>query len=108
MKKKNLPLLENIEITGIAAEGKALTRIDDMVLFVPYCVPGDIVDIQVTRKKHSFMEGRVERLVKPSPLRCQPVCPHYGECGGCKWQILTYDEKLRYKQQQNVYNITSI
>ena len=72
MKKKKLPLLENIEITGIAAEGKALTRVDDMVLFVPYCVPGDIVDIQVTRKKHSFMEGRVERIVKPSPVRYEP------------------------------------
>ena len=98
-KKKNLPLLQNIEITGIAAEGKALTRVDDMVLFVPYCVPGDIVDIQVTRKKHSFMEGRVERIVKPSPVRCEPVCKHYGECGGCKWQILPYEEQLRHKQQ---------
>lgn len=107
-KKKNLPLLENIEITGIAAEGKALTRVDDMVLFVPYCVPGDIVDIQVTRKKHSFMEGRVERIVKPSPVRCEPVCKHYGECGGCKWQILPYEEQLRHKQQQIVDNLTRI
>ena len=108
MKKKKLPLLENIEITGIAAEGKALTRVDDMVLFVPYCVPGDIVDIQVTRKKHSFMEGRVERIVKPSPVRCEPVCKHYGECGGCKWQILPYEEQLRHKQQQIVDNLTRI
>ena len=107
-KKKNLPLLENIEITGIAAEGKALARVDDMVLFVPYCVPGDIVDIQVTRKKHSFMEGRVERIVKPSPVRCEPVCKHYGECGGCKWQILPYEEQLRHKQQQIVDNLTRI
>ena len=107
-KKKNLPLLENIEITGVAAEGKALTRVDDMVLFVPYCVPGDIVDIQVTRKKHSFMEGRVERVVKPSPVRCEPVCKHYGECGGCKWQILPYEEQLRYKQQQIIDNLTRI
>ena len=108
MKKKNLPLLQNIEITGIAAEGKALTRVDDMVLFVPYCVPGDIVDIQVTRKKHSFMEGRVERVVKPSPVRCEPVCKHYGECGGCKWQILPYEEQLRHKQQQIIDNLTRI
>ena len=107
-KKKNLPLLQNIEITGIAAEGKALTRVDDMVLFVPYCVPGDIVDIQVTRKKHSFMEGRVERIVKPSPVRCEPVCKHYGECGGCKWQILPYEEQLRHKQQQIIDNLTRI
>ena len=108
MKKKKLPLLENIEITGIAAEGKALTRVDDMVLFVPYCVPGDIVDIQVTRKKHSFMEGRVERIVTPSPTRCEPRCKHYGECGGCKWQILPYEEQLRHKQQQIVDNLTRI
>ena len=108
MKKKKLPLLQNIEITGIAAEGKALTRVDDMVLFVPYCVPGDIVDIQVTRKKHSFMEGRVERIVTPSPTRCEPRCKHYGECGGCKWQILPYEEQLRHKQQQILDNLTRI
>ena len=106
--KKKLPLLENIEITGVAAEGKALTRVDDMVLFVPYCVPGDIVDIQVTRKKHSFMEGRVERIVKPSDKRCEARCKHYGECGGCKWQILPYEEQLRYKQQQVTDNLTRI
>lgn len=108
MKKKNLPLYENIEITGIAAEGKALTRINDMVVFVPYCVPGDVVDLQVTKKKHSFMEARVERLVKPSEHRCEPVCKHYGECGGCKWQILPYEEQLRYKQQQIIDNLTRI
>lgn len=108
MKKKNLPLLENIEITGIAAEGKALTRVNDMVVFVPYCVPGDIVDLQVTRKKHSFMEARVERIVKPSEERCEAVCTHYGVCGGCKWQILPYEAQLRYKQQQVVDNLTRI
>ena len=108
MKKKNLPLYENIEITGIAAEGKALTRINDMVVFVPYCVPGDVVDLQVTKKKHSFMEARVERLVKPSAHRCEPVCKHYGECGGCKWQILPYEDQLHYKQQQIIDNLTRI
>lgn len=108
MKKKNLPHYEDIEITGIAAEGKALTRIDEMVVFVPYCVPGDIVDLQVTRKKHSFMEARVERIKKPSDKRCEPICPHYGTCGGCKWQILPYEEQLKYKQQQIVDNLTRI
>ena len=108
MKKKNLPLYENIEITGIAAEGKALTRINDMVVFVPYCVPGDVVDLQITKRKHSFMEARVERIVKPSEQRCEPVCKHYGECGGCKWQILPYDQQLRYKQQQIIDNLTRI
>jgi len=108
MKKKNLPLLEHIEITGIAAEGKALARVDDIVVFVPYCVPGDIVDLQVTKKKHSFMEARVARMIQPSPQRCEPVCKHYGTCGGCKWQILPYEEQLRWKQQQVVDNLTRI
>ena len=107
-KKKPLPLLEDIEITGVAAEGKALCRIDDCVVFVPFCVPGDIVDLQVTRKKHSFMEARVEKLNQPSPVRCAPRCKHFGECGGCKWQILPYAEQLRYKQQQVVDNLTRI
>ena len=107
-KKKNLPILEHIEITGVAAEGKALARIDGMVLFVPNCVPGDIVDIQVTKKKHSFMEGRVLRIVHPSAVRCEARCKHFGVCGGCKWQILPYEAQLQYKQQQIVDNLTRI
>lgn len=108
MKKKNLPILEGIEITAVAAEGKALARVDEQVLFVPYCVPGDIVDVQVTKKKHSFMEGCVVRVVKPSDKRCEAVCKHYGTCGGCKWQILPYAEQLRWKQQQVEDNLTRI
>jgi len=108
MKKKNLPILEHITITDVAAEGKALARVDDMVVFVPYCVPGDVVDLQVTRKKHSFMEARVLRLITPSPRRTEAVCPHYGLCGGCKWQILPYQEQLRWKQQQVEDNLTRI
>lgn len=108
MKKKNLPLYEDVTITGVAAEGKALTRIDDLVVFVPYCVPGDVVDLQVTRKKHSFMEARVAAIKKPSEHRCEAVCKHYGTCGGCKWQILPYEDQLKYKQQQIVDNLTRI
>ena len=108
MKKKNLPVFENVEITGVAAEGKALVRINDIVTFVPNCVPGDIVDLQVTKKKHSFMEARVLRLVRPSAMRCEAVCPHFGVCGGCKWQILPYAEQLKYKQQQVIDNLTRI
>lgn len=108
MKKKNLPIFENIEITGVAAEGKALVRINDIVTFVPNCVPGDIVDLQITKKKHSFMEAKVLRLVQPSPVRCEARCPHFGVCGGCKWQILPYEEQLKYKQQQIVDNLTRI
>ena len=107
-KKKNLPLIENVEITGVAAEGKALVRINDIVTFVPNCVPGDIVDLQITKKKHSFMEARVERVVRPSAVRCEARCKHFGVCGGCKWQILPYEEQIKYKQQQIVDNLTRI
>ena len=108
MKKKNLPVYEHIEITGVAAEGKALVRINDIVTFVPNCVPGDIVDLQITKKKHSFMEAKVLRLVQPSGSRCEAKCKHFGVCGGCKWQILPYAEQLKYKQQQIVDNLTRI
>ena len=101
-------IFTNILITGVAAEGKALTRINDVVTFVPNCVPGDIVDILVTKKKHSFMEGRVQRIVQPSEVRCPARCKHFGVCGGCKWQILPYSEQLKYKQQQVVDNLTRI
>lgn len=107
-KKKELPLYESVEITDVAAEGKAMARIDDCVVFVPYCVPGDVVDIQITKKKHNYMEGRVERYVRYSEERCEAVCKHYGECGGCKWQILPYEAQLRYKQKQIVDNLTRI
>ena len=108
MKKKNLPIIENVEITGVAAEGKALVRINDIVCFVPNCVPGDIVDLQITKKKHSFMEAKVLRVVNPSEVRCEARCKHFGVCGGCKWQILPYAEQLKYKQQQIVDNLTRI
>ena len=107
-KKKNLPVFENIEITGVAAEGKALVRINDIVTFVPNCVPGDIVDLQITKKKHSFMEAKVLRIVEPSKVRCEAKCKHFGVCGGCKWQILPYAEQLKYKQQQIIDNLTRI
>lgn len=108
MSRRNLPIYRDILIEGIAAEGKAITRIEDIVVFVPYCVPGDVVDLQVTKKKHSFMEARVIEYKSYAPQRCNPVCKHYGTCGGCKWQILPYSEQLRYKQQQVVDNLTRI
>ena len=115
-KKKNLPILENVTITGVAAEGKALAKVQGderqgttgMVVFVSNCVPGDVVDLQVTKKKHSFMEAKVLRIVKPSDVRCKAQCRHFGVCGGCKWQILPYAEQLKYKQQQIVDNLTRI
>jgi len=107
-KKKPLPLLENITITDYAAEGKALARVDDMVVFVPWAVPGDVCDLQVRRKKHSFMEAEIVCLHTPSPLRTQPFCQHFGVCGGCKWQQLPYEEQLKMKQQQVYDQLTRI
>ena len=107
-KKKPLPLLKDIEITGYAAEGKALARVDDIVVFVPYAVPGDVCDLQVRRKKHSFMEAEIVSISKPSPLRTEPFCQHFGTCGGCKWQQLPYEEQLKMKQQQVHDQLTRI
>ena len=99
-KKKPLPIFENITITDVAAEGKALARVNDMVVFVPWAVPGDVVNLQVTRKKHSFCEARIIDFVEKSPLRIEPRCPHFGICGGCKWQNLPYAEQIKAKQKQ--------
>jgi len=107
-KKKPLPLLENITITDFAAEGKCVARVEDMVVFVPWAVPGDVCDLQVRRKKHSFMEAEIARLITPSPLRIQPFCQHFGVCGGCKWQHVPYEEQLRMKQQQVYDQLTRI
>ena len=99
-KKKDLPLLEGVEITAVAAEGNALTRVDEMVVFVPYGAPGDIADVKIDRRKRSYAEGHIERIIKPSPLRVEPRCEHFGVCGGCRWQHLPYSYQLRCKQQQ--------
>ena len=99
-KKKVLPLLEGVTITDVAAEGKALARVDDMVIFVPFAVPGDVVDLQVKKKKHSYCEAEVVRFIEYSKVRVTPFCQHFGVCGGCKWQNLPYEEQLKAKQQQ--------
>ncbi|MCQ2257185.1 MAG: 23S rRNA (uracil(1939)-C(5))-methyltransferase RlmD [Bacteroidaceae bacterium] len=107
-KKKQLPLLENITITAVAAEGKSLARVDDKVVFVPYVVPGDIVDLQVKKKKNSYMEAVAVKFHEYSELRATPFCKHYGVCGGCKWQCLKYEEQLKAKQQQVFDNLSRI
>ena len=99
-KKKPLPILENVEITDIAAEGKSLARVGEMVVFVPFCVPGDVVDLQVRRKKHHYCEAEVIRFHKYSNVRATPMCEHFGICGGCKWQNLPYEEQIKAKQKQ--------
>lgn len=108
-KRKELPELHNVEISGVAAEGKALARTklresdeSPIVVFVPYAAPGDIVDLKVDKKKHSFAEAHITRIVTPSPLRREPACESFGTCGGCKWQHLPYEEQLKHKRQQVV------
>ena len=99
-KKKPLPLLEGVTIEAVAAEGKCLFHWDDLVVFVPFCVPGDVCDVQIRRKKHSFAEGEVVRFLQYSNVRVKPFCQHFGVCGGCKWQNLPYPEQVKFKQQQ--------
>ena len=107
-KKKPFPILENITITDVAAEGKALTRVGDMVVFVPFAVPGDVVDLQIKKKKHSYCEAEVVRFIKYSNVRAIPQCEHFGICGGCKWQNLPYEEQLKAKQKQVFDQLTRI
>ena len=106
--KKPLPLLEGIRIEAVAAEGKCLFHWNDLVVFVPFCVPGDVCDIQIRRKKHSFAEGEVVRFIEYSNVRAIPFCEHFGVCGGCKWQNLPYEEQLKFKQQQVFDQLTRI
>lgn len=99
-RKQNYPLIEGLEITTLAAEGKAMGRWQDQVVFVPMTVPGDLVDVQIRNRRRRFMEGTVVRYVHRSPLRVEPFCAHFGVCGGCKWQNLPYAEQLRFKTEQ--------
>ncbi|MDA3892502.1 MAG: 23S rRNA (uracil(1939)-C(5))-methyltransferase RlmD [Salinivirgaceae bacterium] len=106
--RKKKPFFENIEITGVAAEGKALAKIDDKVIFVPFVVPGDVVDLQVVKKRKNYMEARAVKFHKYSEIRAEAFCKHFGVCGGCKWQILPYPLQLQYKQQEVIDALTRI
>ncbi len=107
-KKGNYPLIEGLEITAPAAEGKSVGRYNDIVVFVPMTVPGDVVDVQIRVKRRRYMEGYVVNYVKRSSMREEPFCEHFGVCGGCKWQNLPYTEQLRFKQQQVEDQLTRI
>ncbi|MBI9066125.1 MAG: 23S rRNA (uracil(1939)-C(5))-methyltransferase RlmD [Salinivirgaceae bacterium] len=98
--RKQKPFFESVEITGVAAEGKAIAKINDVVIFVPFVVPGDVVDLQVVKKRKNYMEARAVKFHKYSENREEAFCSHFGVCGGCKWQILPYAEQLQFKQQQ--------
>lgn len=99
-KRKDLPILEGVEIIDVAAEGNSLARVNDMVVFIPYGAPGDIADIKLNKKKKSYAEGHITNLIKPSEIRQEPKCEHFGTCGGCRWQHLPYEFQLKCKQQQ--------
>jgi len=107
-KRRPNPLLEKVRIDDIAAEGKALARVDGKVVFVPFAIPGDVVDIQVTKRRKSYMEGFITTYHELSPLRAKPFCQHFGVCGGCKWQNLPYKMQLEFKQKQVVDQLTRI
>ena len=99
-RRKDLPFIEGLHITTLAAEGKAMGRVDNQVVFVPMTVPGDVVDVQVRKHHRRFMEATVVRFIEKSPLRVEPFCEHFGVCGGCKWQSLPYEEQLNQKTKQ--------
>ena len=107
-KRREQPIIENVTITDVAAEGKALVRINDLVVFVPFVVPGDVVDLKILKKKHSYAEAVAVKFHSLSPVRAVPFCEHFGICGGCKWQNLPYEEQLRYKQKQVADCLTRI
>ena len=100
--------MEKVTITDVAAEGKALAKVNDMVVFVPYVVPGDVVDLQVKRKKNKYAEAVAVNFHEYSSQRAVPFCQHYGVCGGCKWQCLSYEDQIKYKQKQVTDNLTRI
>ena len=106
--RKPNPILEGITIETIASEGKCLFHHNDLVVFVPFCVPGDVVDVEIVKKKHRYAEGRVVRFISQSQVRATPFCEHFGICGGCKWQNLPYEEQLKAKQQQVFDQLTRI
>ncbi|MCK4747587.1 MAG: 23S rRNA (uracil(1939)-C(5))-methyltransferase RlmD [Bacteroidales bacterium] len=99
-RRKKLPLLENVEISDIGAKGKAIARVDNFVTFISNGLPGDVVDLQVTRRKKSYQEGRVVKFHRYSEKRSDAFCKHFGTCGGCRWQDLKYAEQLHYKQKE--------
>ncbi|MBR1627531.1 MAG: class I SAM-dependent RNA methyltransferase, partial [Bacteroidales bacterium] len=107
-RKKEKYILSNTEITGFAAEGNAIVKTDNKVIFVPFVVPGDIADLEVFKQKKAYSEARVIEIKSYSDKRIMPKCPHFTYCGGCKWQMLDYKWQLKYKQQQVIDNLTRI
>ncbi|GJQ03602.1 23S rRNA (uracil(1939)-C(5))-methyltransferase RlmD [Capnocytophaga canimorsus] len=107
MKKKNQKLVfENIEVIDAGAKGKSVAKAPDgRVIFLSDAVPGDVVDVQTTKKRNAYYEGFVTKLYKSSERRTEPVCEHFGYCGGCKWQNMSYEHQLFYKQKEVENNL---
>lgn len=103
-----MPLLHDLTVDSIGAEGKAIARYENRVVFIPLVIPGDVVDVQITKQRHSYWEGKLIRLVTPSPDRQLPVCEYFGVCGGCKWQMLPYSGQLKFKARQVTDQLTRI
>jgi len=108
LKKTPLPILHELKIESIGSEGKAIARHENRVVFVPMVIPGDTVDVRIIKKRHSYWEGDLLRIVEPSPARMVPVCEYFGVCGGCKWQMLPYSEQLKFKAKQVIDQLTRI
>ena len=106
--RTEIKTLQNIQVIDIAEEGKGVGKTDDLVIFIDKAVPGDIVDVELMKKKRNYYEARIKTLVKPSDLRTQPFCQHFGTCGGCKWQHMTYDAQLQFKQKSVTDALTRI
>ncbi|TRX65691.1 23S rRNA (uracil(1939)-C(5))-methyltransferase RlmD [Carboxylicivirga sp. M1479] len=106
--RKSKPLLKKVTITDVAAEGKAMFRLDDRVVFVQRAVPGDVVDVQVTKKRRNYYEGFPVFFHEYSSIRQEPLCEHFGVCGGCKWQALPYEHQLKYKEREVLNNLARI
>lgn len=106
--RTEIKTLQNIHVIDIAEEGKGVGKTDDLVIFIDKAVPGDIVDVELMKKKRNYYEARIKTLVKPSDLRTQPFCQHFGTCGGCKWQHMTYDAQLQFKQKSVTDALTRI
>jgi 23S rRNA (uracil1939-C5)-methyltransferase len=107
-RKKELPVLERVKIADIGSEGNAVARVDNLVVFVPMLIPGDVVDLKVVKKRKKYLEGKVLKFHEYSPDRIEPRCIHFGVCGGCRWQHLPYELQLKYKEKQVRDNLVRI
>ncbi len=106
--KKSKPVLLGVTVSDMAAEGKSICRVDDQVVFITGAVPGDVVDIQITKKRSNYSEGFVTRFISYSPERVEPFCKYFGKCGGCKWQFIPYSKQVEYKEREVINNLRRI